>query len=320
MMLETSNTVSGNSVTLNTLSVYDMNMNSTGGDTLNIDAVTAATRSYVDIAGDTSPNVTSPFHLTTGIWGVSPTLTYTGIAYGQTVTLNVGEFTAGGNLGSQGSVVVFDPTHPFTAINYFNGTTYTGGAEPDFVIGTGATAQTLNGGGGADVLVGNNSGGNTIEVADSSFSFIDGGTGATANDTLKLLPTTSTPFNIDFTTIPDNVRDIDGINLWTAGTSGIGNIIKLNIQDVFDMTTVADGHTLYISDTAANANGNASATVVADTTSNTGIFHTAGTLTGTPTDITYTGTYNSTTVTLVIENATSTTAGNGGIHVATAPV
>ena len=76
---------------------------------------------------------------------------------------------------------------------------------------------------------------------------------------------------------------------WAA----VGNQVKLNIQNVFDMTNAADNHTLYISDQATTTT-NAIATVVASTTSSNGIFEqtSSGTVGATPADVTYSGIYH----------------------------
>ncbi len=257
--LDTSSSGGGNNVELNLHSIFDMTPDISGNHTLYVAAINGAARSFVGIAPDTGSGVVTDLHLTSGVWGFDQTLTYTGTfndgVSNHAVTLNVQEFAnVGDSLSDAGSVIAMDSAHQLTP-TYYSPTTFTGTTASDFVIGTSGGPQTLDGGGGQDILIGNSSGGNTLIVESANFTFLDGGHELTAGgNTLQLGapgPLSATPFNIDFTTMPMNVRNIDFINLWTT-SANTGNSVKLNIQDVFDMTNTADSHTLSISDIAAN--------------------------------------------------------------------
>jgi len=187
--------------------------------------------------------------------------------------------------------------------------------------GTGTVSDTLfDNGNTGDALIGSNAGGNVIQVSNNLFSFIDGGAGP---GNLLQLSSTGAGITLDFTgdsgTI-GTVKDIENIDLGVANTGS--NSIKLNIQDVFNMTEGSGSNILYITDSPESAtNGNV--TVVADGTANNNIFHLqAGQTPGsTQQTLDYSGTYvnaaASHTVTLVIEAGTTNVTG-GGVHVATA--
>jgi len=176
-----------------------------------------------------------------------------------------------------------------------------GSAGPDFLVSDLAGSNTLIGGGGPDVLIGG-SGNNVIGVTDGAFKLIDGGGGY---DKLQLSNAT-TGVTLDFTLLPTgNVRNIEEINLGLSGGSN-GSDIKLNIQDVFAMTD--ENHTLTIT---ANA-GAMNSSVIVDTNN---FSLTAGSLTSTPTDLTYTGSYHGSTVTLVIQGGMNVSPSTGHIQV-----
>ena len=325
-------------VTLNAQNIFDMTNSATGSasaNVLNINAIGGSTQDYVDVSS-------GGFTLTSGIWGISPTLTYTGhAANGSLVTLNITEYqgldpNVQDSLSGAGAVFVRDSAHLLTP-TYETQTTYNADITHKFLVGTASFAQTLTDGNQSGViLIGNSSGqGNQIYVTNSSFSFIDGGAESASNissyggNSLLLYAPTSA-FTLDFagitgTPATGTMRNIDKIDL--SGYSGNGNSITLNIQDVFNMTNAADNYTLHISNNASNSASLASVTVVTNSSGfhNT-IGNTLGDLTGlvAPGTAEYQGTYQGHNVTLVIDNATSLSApllsvGSTAIHVATHP-
>ena len=325
-------------VTLNAQNIFDMTNAVTGGgaaiDVLNIKAVSGSTQDYVDISG-------GGFTLTSGIWGVSPTLTYTGqAANGSLVTLNIAQYenlnpNVEDSLGGAGTVFVKDSNH-ILAPYYETQTSYTADVTHKFLVGTASFGQTLiDGGQSGVILIGNSTGqSNHFYISNTDFSFIDGGAEATLYGGVGhtvMLNATGTPFTLDFagltgTPTTGTMRNIDNINL--LGTAaGNGNSITLDIQDVFNMTNAADNYTLHISNSASNSNSLASVTVI---TNSSGFHNTIGSTLGTVTGLVapgtaeYQGTYQGHNVTLVIDNATSLSAplllvGSTAIHVATHP-
>lgn len=318
IQLDESSTGGGNSVTLNAQSVFNTT-DAADSNTLTVSAVNNAEGSLVHIVGDTASDVTQGLQLAGGdIWGVTPTLTYTGVVNGSNVTLNVNEFSAGGSLSSPDAVIVLDATHTVApTLDTQPSDTATAGNE--FLLGTISSSQTLiDGGFSGDILIGNSAGyGNTISVSNSNFSFLDGGTETSMigeGNVLQLL-TSSTSFNVDFTTLPNNVRNIDGISLGGA-SGGVGNSVTLNVQDVFDMTNAADNHTLQIV-TPGPTNGGSAVNVVtaALDIANPALGFTltsGGGIAGTTQ--TYTGVYNSTTVTLVINDTSAAGPNHIAVH------
>jgi len=322
-------TSTGSNVTLNAQSIYNMTNGVTGAavDTLNVMASPSAMHDFVNIVPSPAGGSLT---LTAGIWGVSQALTYTGTAAnGSTVTLHIAEYVnAGDSLSSSGSILVEDSTHMFSTTSYTMAGTTPGvpinvTASNELMIGVAGSSQNLGDGGNnqfsGDILIGNSSGhGNNIYVSNSGFQFIDGGAEATAGNTLVLGNPlgTSNVFNIDFTTLPNNVRNIDTIDLGTANVGTLGNSVKLNIQDVFNMTNTADGNTLYITDGGrVNLTGVAAVTVVANSTSSSGTFG-SGVMINGNTDEQFTGVYTDTggvhhNVTLVVQGVTTNSAGAG---------
>jgi hypothetical protein len=197
-------------------------------------------------------------------------------------------------------------------LTYWGTSGFMGTSGADFLVG-GPNTVNINGNGGADILIGR-TGNNNFNVADGNFMLVEGASGT---DKLTLGTASSANFSLDFTTLPQwKVRNIETLDLGTS-SGGMGNHVKLNIQDVFDMTDPTT-HILNIWETAGGANS--SVDVVAATGSTAGIFHlTGGTLSPTAQDLTYTGTYDNgmgaQSVTLIIHSGTSSTGGTSSIHV-----
>jgi hypothetical protein len=213
--------------------------------------------------------------------------------------------------------------------NYATVTTQTGGGSgattgSDFVIQMNAntagggnntfttTSQysLLSGAGGADILLGGN-GDNLIGIPDNQFKLIDGGAGY---DRFSMT-TTGTMLNFDFTTgSMGQVQHIEEIDLGHYSNTTLGNHLKLNIQDVFDMTDGSSNHTLKILQAGTSVNSS----LVTIVTSGANDFKlTSGTLGSAPTDLFYTGTWSGTSVTLIIHNGMNVTAAAGDVQVMT---
>jgi len=160
-------------------------------------------------------------------------------------------------------------------------------------------------------MIGSNASGNTIEVSNNQFAFVNGGIGA--NNTLELY-TSGSSFNIDFTSLNQNVaKNFDYINLGVSSSGG--NSVTLNVQDVFDMTNSGNSHTLQISQSGVSG----SAVNVVTSNINAALdFHFVSSASGVAgQDQVYQGSYNGGTnnVTLVIHD--QATSGAGHIAVAT---
>ncbi|MCK5554737.1 MAG: hypothetical protein KAI76_00725, partial [Alphaproteobacteria bacterium] len=198
---------------------------------------------------------------------------------------------------------------------YFGTSPFVGTSGADFMIGGPDTE--INGNGGADVLIGRN-GDNNISVSDNAFIHVDGSGG---NDTLTLGTVSSTNFMLDFTTFPEwkvkNIENIDiGLSNSMSGGFYVGNHIKLDIQDVFDMTDPIT-HTLHITSPVNSIDGLVEiimSSASGDFTLGSGTVGIEGTGT---TQLTYTGTHISSdsTVTLVIDQITVSGDASGDITV-----
>jgi hypothetical protein len=233
------------SVTLGAQSIYNL------GDTaLTVHADNSVTGTSVNI--DNGGSI--PLHLTSDSWnGTQLILNYTGAAAnGNTITLNVNENTAAPIFVNDGT------TYSITSSTFTNATTTNASGGNEVLIGTASVQQTLSDGDTThtqDVLIGNNAGaGNTIEVSNNGFLFIDGGMETQqqfninvangGNGNILLLSPVSyntDSVNIDFSS--NNVTNIDTI---IFNESAPGNSVTLNVQDVFNMTNAADNHTLLI--------------------------------------------------------------------------
>jgi len=324
-------TASHGNITLNAQTVYNMTNTVSGAGTTS-DELT------VKSAGGTSYDVVhidSSLTLAQGsVWGVSPTLTYTGNVNGTTVTLNVNEFSAGHmSLSDPSSVIVLDSQHnaayqfDSSNIGYLNGTT-----NADFLVANTSTSL-LNGGGGTDILIGNTGGAMNIDIGDASFAYVDGGDvanfagGANNGNILVLNSSSINPFSLNLSdpltgaenTNIGTIKDIGIVNLGATST-GFANSITLSIQDVFNMTEAdtTGHHTLTVEEVSGSTAtiGDGTVTVVtssgftmtADSTS-------GGTAAGT---MTFTGSYGGGTnnVTLVITESVAALQANH-IHIAT---
>ncbi|MBI3440588.1 MAG: FecR domain-containing protein [Proteobacteria bacterium] len=130
-------------------------------------------------------------------------------------------------------------------------------------------------------------GSDTLSVSNLSYGYIDGGSG---NDTLLLAMTGAAASTIDLATA--NLGPIKNIETIDLGTSGTG--LHLGVREVYQMTD--SNHALTITSTAAAA--------LSIITGGTGDFQLqdGGTI-GASSTLHYRGTYNNSTVDLVINNA-----------------
>jgi hypothetical protein len=216
--------------------------------------------------------------------------------------------------GTAGAVQIGDyngVTDPSSFL--LNNDTGMDGATNDVLIGRGGD-DSIYGSGGQDTLLGN-AGNDKFIVSDNTFHHIDGGSG---NDTLIFgdsLSLNPAQINMDFTVLPsDVVRNIEKIDLGiSSGGSGLkGAHIRLDIQDVFDMTDAAGSHTLnvFASTTAA---ANSSTVDVIMNSANGNFTLQGGDILGTTAVLHYTGTLtsNGASVTLIITETTNPTAVGG---------
>ena len=346
IVLEADSLGQGSSMILNQTSLMGMANDGAGNHMLTITGGAGETGSYVNIIADTSignlathtSGTLTDLQLTSGTWGVSQTLTYTGTYLDdtgtqKTATLNVQEFGAGATSFSQaGSVVVLDPFHA-AAYQYGNSSILIGSGSADCLV-AGTNTATLIGNGGADILIGNTSGLTTISIGDASFAYIDGGVvsgfaGGQNNGNILQLDGSGSlaQFSLDFSnpitavesTGLGTVKDIGVIDLGNS-TTGQGNNVTLSVQDIFNITQAdaSGNHTLTIDDTSS-ASVSGLLTIITSTggltfdsaNSTAGMSSTGTGVTGV---VEYAGTYGGHTVTLVVdENALS-----GGHHVSIA--
>jgi hypothetical protein len=323
--INTSNSGGGSFVTLNAQNVYDMTPSS--AHTMTIFAQNAAMSSIVTV----DPSLT----LSSGIWGVTPTLTYTGT---NGAVLNVQEFTnPDDNITNPGSITVIDANHTAAPLiegngggfpgafsfsgnnqSYIDTNPLTSGGQNTFGVNTTFSVMKDNNYTG-DIMIGG-SGDNVMQVSNSNFQLVDGGAGY---NRLSFAPTT-TAINMDFTTLPHpSVRNIEELDL---SNNTIANSITLDIKNIFDMTSAAGNHTLTILESNQSV-GSAVNIKLSDGSGGTLAFDSAGSTSGENNigttvvngNVHYTGMYNGTTqVTLIIneQSATVSTAGHITINAA----
>ncbi len=333
--LDTSPIGGANGVLLNNTSVFAMANDGAGNHILNVSGINGETGNYVAITPDTNTGSVTDLHLTSGTWGVSQTLTYSGVytdsaGVNQNVTLNVQEFSASGNTFSNAnSLVVEDAQHQITGATQFSTTgSLTGTANADYLtLGGTAGGFRIDGGGGHDILVGNASGATTINIEDANFAYVDGGFamgGAQNINTLQLdSGGTAAQFSLDFsnpTTLAENaslgiVKDMSQIDLGTSST-GQGNNVALSVQDVFNITQAdpSGNHTLTIVENEATTKDGVATVLTSSGFAMTGDTTAGGTMAG---NMTFTGSYSGHTVTLVIAE-TAASGATGHITIATA--
>lgn len=196
-------------------------------------------------------------------------------------------------------------------------TPLSGTAGADFLVNISNSNTLISGGGGADVIL-TGSGNDSINISNSAFKFIDAGAG---NDTL-VLGTVSTPLfatpgtvGLNFTSIGGLIKNLENINLGISNNASNGNRIKLDISDVFDMTS-AGGRTLTILATGSAVNSAIEVVLSAigpqagDTA-----FTTTDILNALPATVTYSGIYQGALVTLIINNGMNALATAGAVQV-----
>ncbi len=316
--LDTSITGGGNGITLNNTSVFGMANDGAGNHILNISGIGNEVGNIVQIQQDTNTSSVTDLHLTSGIWGVSQNLTYSGIytdsnGVNQNVTLNVKEFAnAGDSFTSANAVLTLDTSH--SAPVYGSSAPFFANANAECMIAGSSTMLMSDNNGSAtnfhgDIFIGNG-GLAGIEITNANFAYIDGGASGTSNH-LTLGTMYLPQFSLDFTNPSIGpVKNIENIDLGTS-SSGNGNSVTLNVQDVFNMT--GSSHTLTISESQTSELG-ATANVVTTSGVTADNFHyISGAAGGT---ITYAGTYNTQSVTLIIQD-THAAAGAGHITVNT---
>ncbi len=207
------------------------------------------------------------------------------------VNFNIGDYT--------GASAIYPGT---SANDTITSTSVTGNTE--FIFGRGGNDTLIAEPGRPDALFGG--AGNDIIVApDKSFFFIDGGTGL---DGVRLGANSlaTQTFNFEGS---NNVQNIEALRMTVSSTATVGQTIQLTLKDVFQMTDST--HTLEI----GNVGTGYGSTVIIDNASSAIDFGAGVVNTTVPTDqtTTFTGTFNSQTVTLVIHQGNA--AANDGVAI-----